>query len=53
LENFARKLGYSSQLRLQIFMRKRNNTLDNIPREVPINMAVGVARPSAQGQETT
>lgn len=27
--------------------------LDNVPRDVPINMAVGVARPSAQGQETT
>jgi hypothetical protein len=29
------------------------NKLDHIPREVPTRIAVGVARPSAHGQETT
>lgn len=29
------------------------NEYDNIPREVPTRIAVGVASPSAQGQETT
>lgn len=29
------------------------NKLDDIPREVPTKIAVGVARPSAHGHETT
>lgn len=29
------------------------NKLDDVPRDVPTRIAVGVARPSAQGQETT
>lgn len=32
---------------------KCGQTLDILPREVPTKIAVGVARPRAQGQETT
>lgn len=32
---------------------KKGNKVDDIPREVPTRIAVGVARPSAHGQDTT